>query len=163
MWMLSDSFSAEFLFQDLCCTSWRRLNRCTSADFALIFCGFRVLPMQLPFQWSGETSLPSATNPFIFFVHLPFSGKINTIVGFPWLCPRSVKESLAWSLHWYGSNQAGLPGGFQWYRPGRVPGPHVPAELLVCTSHPRRSCRVLERQICQPSCSARVYGKRRGA
>lgn len=66
------------------CISWKRLNHCTSANFALTFCGFRVLPVQLDFQWSEDIFLPSATNPFIFHTR-SFRWE-----GFPWVCARSV-------------------------------------------------------------------------
>ena len=34
----------------------------------------------------------------LFSICVPFSGKTNTIVGFPRVCPRLVKEPLAWPL-----------------------------------------------------------------
>lgn len=97
----------------------------------------------------------------LFSKHPPFGGKTNAVAAFPWVHLQLAKEPVAWLLGWYWSHKAGLTGGFQWCQPGRVPGPHTPAELSVWTSHPRRTCRVWERNTGHCSCSAPVYGKAR--
>lgn len=94
-------------------------------------------------------SLPSATHPLIFHMSsFWWEGKCCCCFSVS-LCEVSQRTQ---PLRCFLSDKAGLPGGFQWFQSGRVPGLHGQAELLLHTLHPRYSCRVLERCFMLCSC-----------
>lgn len=105
---LQDSFSMEFLFQDPFCISCISL-----CPFHISQCCFNFLWIQGAPDAAGFPVV--CRNVFAIcyksFIYLPFAGKTNNHVGFPSICMRLIKESLAWPLLWYQSDKVGLPGG----------------------------------------------------